>query len=989
MPNIHKNLKELAFEEHIETELLRLHSFRKRNAETDYDKITTFDKVILFEFLRATQPEKVARLEELYGDAFEDRVVRRIDDEIGNRGIIEALRKGVEEGPVRLELLFLQPSTALNPDVERLYRANIFSVTRQVKFSQTTEQSIDMLLSVNGLPIITAELKNEITGQNVQNAMRQYRTDRDPREKLFSFKRCIAHFAVDTSEAYVSTKLEEERTFFLPFNKGFELGAGNPPVEGKHKTHYLWEELWSPDALSGLVQSFVHAYEEVREDRTGREYRVGVQLFPRYHQWRAVLDMLSSSRTIGSGKNYLIQHSAGSGKSLTIAWLAYGLADLHNERDEKVYDTVIVLTDRRVLDKQLRNTIKALEAKQGVLVTVGDRDTSAKLREALETGAKIITSTIQKFPVIVDTIGAVPSKKFALIVDEAHSSQSGETVRAVQEVLGDGESEDWLEEQLLSRKQPGNLSYFAFTATPRKETIEKFGEKRADGSFAPFSLYSMKQAIEEKFILDVLTNYTTYKTYFKLLNKLADDPTVPRGRALSAILDHVSLHPETLHDKIEVIMTHFEQTVRDLLRGDSKAMIVTNSRKGAVLYKLALDAYLRERNFPYKTLAAFTDTVDIDGVPYTETSINGGIPEDNTAREFKKPEYRFLIVAEKYQTGFDEPFLCAMYVDKHLSGVQAVQTLSRLNRTARDKEDVYVLDFVNEVKEIQLAFEPYYTSTILSEGTDINSLNGFRTALFNVYKFDDATLDGFINLIDPDAEEIHPKANAYLDGLAQRIVETLPRKSKDEVVGEEDEYGKFLSIGNVYVKRYPYLAQVVGYSDIKHEKLFLLMKYLLKKLPKDKRRPLIEIVKYLDMNSMRVVRRLKASISLTVEPGDLKKEEIIPGAPPEEAVGPLSELLDDVNKRWGVEFGKEQQETLSTMGEELASDDELQNVVTNNVRQNASIHFEKVFEEKVDDQFDADRKLWEQLRNNKELNDYIQRKMFRIVADKIFALREQ
>lgn len=984
MANIHKNLKEFAFEEHIEAELARLHGFRKRNAETDYDKATTFDKELLFEFLRASQGDKLARLEDIYGDALEERVVRRIDEEIAKRGVIDVLRKGVEEGPVRLEFIFLKPTTTLNPDVERLYRTNIFSITRQVKFSQNTEQSIDMVIFVNGLPIITAELKNEITSQNVQHAMRQYRNDRDPREKLFSFKRCIAHFAVDTSEAFVTTHLKEDRTFFLPFNKGFELGAGNPSAEGKHKTHYLWEELWSPEALCALVQSFVHAYKEVKEDRNGREYTEETQLFPRYHQWRAVLDILSNSREVGAGKNYLIQHSAGSGKSLTIAWLAYGLAELHNERDEKVYDTVIVLTDRRVLDKQLRNTIKGLEAKEGVLLTVGDKDTSAKLREGLEQGAKIITSTIQKFPVIVDTIGEIPAKRFALIVDEAHSSQSGETVRAVQEVLGDEEGEDWLEEQLLSRKQPGNLSYFAFTATPKRETIERFGEKRSDGSFAPFSLYSMKQAIEEKFIIDVLTNYTTYKTYFKLLKKLVDDPTVPRGRALSAILQHVSLHPETLNDKIEIIMGHFEQTVRDLLRGDSKAMIVTNSRKAAVLYKLALDAYLREHNFPYKTLAAFTDTVDIDGVPYTETSINDGIPEDNTAREFKKPEYRFLIVAEKYQTGFDEPFLCAMYVDKHLSGVQAVQTLSRLNRTTRDKEEVHVLDFVNEAEEIRLAFEPYYASTILSEGTDINSLNDFRSALFEVYKLETAVLDGFIELVDPEADEIHARANAYLDDIANRIVETLPRKDDEN----EDEYGKFLSIGNVYVKRYPYLAQVIGYSDVSHEKLYLFLKYLLKKLPKDPRKPLIEIVKYIDMNSVRVVRKLKASIALTVEPGDLAEEEVIPGAPPEEVEGPLSELLDDVNKRWGVEFGKEQQETLSTMGEELASNGELQDVVANNVRQNASIHFEKVFEEKVDDQFDADRKLWEQLRNNRELNEYIQKKMFRYVSDKILALRE-
>ncbi len=986
MPKIHKNLKEIAFEEHIEKELVHMHGFRKRNAETDYDKVTALDHALLFEFLRATQADKLARLEETYGDALELRLVRRIDEEITKRGVIDVLRKGVEEGPVRLELMFFRPVASLNPDIEKLFRSNIFSVVRQVKFSQTTEQSVDMVIFINGIPIFTAELKNELTGQNAHHAMRQYRTDRDPREKLLSFKRCVAHFAVDTSEAYVTTELKEERTFFLPFNKGFENGGGNPPVEGKHKTHYLWEETWAPEALADLLQSFVHAYEEIREDRRGKEYRQQVQLFPRYHQWRAVLDLLAVASKVGAGRNYLIQHSAGSGKSLTIAWLAYRLADLHTAGNEKKYDTVIVLTDRRILDKQLRNTIKALEAKPGVLVAAGEDN--MRLKDALESGAKIITTTIQKFPFVEDVVAKLSAKKFALIVDEAHSSQSGELRRTVQETLGDYDEEEWLLRQLASRKQPKNISYFAFTATPRHETLERFGEKRPDGSFKPFSLYSMKQAVEEGFILDVLTNYTTYRTYFKLLKKVGEDPTVPRARALSAILRYVKLHDTTLEQKIEIIMAHFEQTVRDLLRGEAKTMIVTNSREAAVRYKLALDRYLRERNLPYKTLAAFTDSIEIDGQSYTETSINDGVPEDNTANEFKKPDYRFLIVAEKYQTGFDEPFLCAMYVDKRLSGVQAVQTLSRLNRTARDKDGVYVLDFINEIDEIKQAFEPYYTSTIISEGTDINALNDLRGALFAVYPLDDEVLDGFVTLIDPDAEEIHEQANSFLDDIAKKIIAELPRGNKNDVI-EEDQYGEFLSIGNMYLKRYPYLAQVLGYSDMAHEKLYLLLKYLLKKLPKDPKTPLIEILKYVDMDSVRVVRKLKTSIALSPEGGDVREEEVVPGTPFEEKEDPLSQIIQDVNKRWGVDFGPEQQKTLNTMSEELASDETLQNVLTNNVKQNAGIHFEGVFEDKVDDQFEADRKLWEQLRNNAELNKYIEKKMFKYVADKILASREE
>ena len=823
MPNSHKNLKESAFEEHIEKELARTHKYRKRNTETDYDKVTTFDRELLFEFLRATQGEKMARLGEIYGDTLETRLLRRIDEKITEHGVISILRKGVDEGPVHFDLMFFRPASGLNPEIEKLFHANIFSVMRQVQFSQMTEQSVDMAVFVNGIPVFTAELKNELTGQNVEHAKRQYMTDRDPREKLFSFKRCVAHFVVDTNEVFVTTELKEWQTRFLPFNKGFENGAGNPPTEEKHKTHYLWKEVWSPEALADLLQSFIHAYEEIREDRRGKEYKVQVQLFPRYHQWRAVLDLLAASRDQGIGRNYLIQHSAGSGKSLTIAWLAYRLSELFGTDNEKIYDTIIVLTDRRILDKQLRNTIKALEATPGILVAAGEDNT--RLKDALNSNAKIITTTIQKFPFVQDVVVNLAAKEFALIVDEAHSSQSGEMRRSVQETLGDYDEEEWLLRQMAARRQPSNISYFAFTATPRHETLERFGEKRPEGGYRAFSEYSMKQAIEEGFIVDVLTNYTTYRTYFKLLKKVGEDPTVPRSRALTAILRYVNLHETTLEQKIEIIMAHFEQTVRDMLRGEAKAMIVTPSRKAAVLYKLALDNYLRKNNFPYKTLAAFTDTIEIDGYPYTETSINDGVPEEHTAREFKKPDFRFLIVAEKYQTGFDEPFLCAMYVDKRLSGVQAVQTLSRLNRTARDKDQVYVLDFVNEVAEIKEAFEPYYTTTIISEGTDINALNDLRTALFAVYQIGEEVLDEFVSLIDPDAEEIHERANSFLDNLAIEIIDELPHDSSGDIL-EEDKYGEFLSVGNMYLKRYPYLAQVLGYSDLKHEKLYLLLKYL-------------------------------------------------------------------------------------------------------------------------------------------------------------------
>jgi type I restriction enzyme R subunit len=989
MANTHKNLKEEAFEVHIKDQLVE-QGYRERHADASYDAGYALDPELLFEFLYATQSQGMKRLEEMHGSSLKDRILRRVDAELTARGLVDVLRKGFEEGPVHLQLICFRPVTSLNSEVAELYKKNIWSVMRQVKFSKETEQSLDLALFVNGLPIVTAELKNEITGQNVRHAMRQYRTDRSPDEKLFSFRRCAAHFAVDTSEVYLTTHLKEDRTFFLPFNRGDDNGAGNPAVESKHKTFYLWEEVWSPDNLSDLLQFFVHAFNEIREDRTGKTYTLPVQVFPRYHQWRTVIELLRSSRDNGAGSNYLIQHSAGSGKSMTIAWLAYRLAELHNSQDEKVFDTVLVLTDRRVLDKQLRDTVSSFGSVPGVLLTVGDQDTSAKLKEGLEGGAKIITTTIQKFPVIVDAISSMTGKKFALIVDEAHSSQSGETARAIHEVIGESEEdvEDWLLKQMNSRRQPSNLSYYAFTATPKHETLERFGEKEKDGSFCPFSLYSMRQAIDEGFILDVLSNYSTYKTYFSLVKNAVNDPMVPRSQALSTILRHVNLHDETIDQKVEVVISHFDLTVSGLLGGESKAMIVTSSREAAARYKLALDHYLREHNYPYKTLAAFTDSIEIDGQSYTETSINDGIPESNTAREFKKPEYRFLIVAEKYQTGFDEPYLCAMYVDKHLSGVGAVQTLSRLNRTTREKDDVFVLDFVNETDDIKKAFEPYYTTTILSEGTDINTLNDLRRELFVLYPIPDAGLDVFVGLIDPEAEDIHEETNAFLDELANRISSTLSHGTNPEAgILEENQYGAYLAIASSYVRRYPFVAQVLGYSDVSHEKLYLLLKYLLKKLPRDPRQSLADILQYLDLKSVRVVKKIKTHILLDAGAGDVRTVDPIPGAPMQETEDILSKLIQDVNKKWGVDFGLEQQETLTSMSTELAGNDELQNVVTNNTKQNAAVHFGSIFEEKVDDQFEGDRKLWEQLTNNKDLRGYIERKMFTLVFEKILKNR--
>jgi type I restriction enzyme R subunit len=533
--------------------------------------------------------------------------------------------------------------------------------------------------------------------------------------------------------------------------------------------------------------------------------------------------------------------------------------------------------------------------------------------------------------------------------------------------------EDWILKQVESRRQPENLSYFAFTATPKPQTIERFGTKQSDGSYRPFSLYSMKQAIDEHFILDVLKNYTTYKTYFKIIQADKEDPEVPRNRALSTIIRYVNLHEVTIEQKVEIMVAHFENTVRDLMDGRSKTMVVTRSRESAVRYKLAFDTYLKEKGYAYKTLVAFTDSIKIDGTSHTETSMNGGIPESNTAEEFKKPQYKFLIVAEKYQTGFDQPLLCAMYVDKTLSGVQAVQTLSRLNRTASDKNDVFVLDFVNNTDDIKDAFDPYYTTTILSEGTDVNTLNDLRRDIFNLYKIPAEALDEFALLLSKNNENIHDSANGLLD----KFVDDITRL-------DEEAYIKFKSKIYHYTKSYPFISQILNYSDVSHEKLYLFLKYLIKKLPKDTTGGPLDILDLIDLEDIRVVKKIVGSIPL--DEGESDIVEIVDGGTGEkieEDIDVLSEVIKAVNKQWGAEFGEKQQETLTKMAEDLASDEEFEHVVKNSSKHGSSLKFEGAFKNKYDDQFENDYKLWEQLTNNPDLRKYVRTKMFDYVLEKM------
>jgi len=967
MANLKKNLNESAFEEHIEKILVKMHGYIFRKSE-NYNSGLAMDTELLMQFLKSTQAEKFKKLESLHGDRAKEKLLKRIDDEISKRGVLDILRKGVDQGSVHFDLMYFLPVSELNEDARKKYDKNIFSVMRQVYFSLDNSKSIDLGIFINGLPISTLELKNEITGQTVENAKRQYRTDRDKKEKLFSFKRCLAHFAVDTSEVFVTTKLANEKTFFLPFNRGDNGGKGNPIVEGKYKTFYLWEEVFAPDSWSDLIQNFITVIKEEKTDKNGRTYEEEVLIFPRFHQRDVVLGLSKSIKKEKIGKNYLIQHSAGSGKSMTIAWTAYRLAQLHDEKNEKIFDSVFVVTDRRALDKQLRETVETFKPVEGFLYSVKeDRGAkTAQLTEAIESGARVITTTIHVFPYVAGVIGDFPGKRFAILVDEAHSSQGGETSRALNEVLQDESDEDFILKQLESREQGKNISYFAFTATPRQETLERFGEKTLEG-FVPFSLYSMRQAIEEGFILDVLKNYTTYKQYFKILKKIEDNPELPRARALSAIRRYIRIHPETISQKVEIIIEHFNLTIASLLSGKAKAMIVTNSRESAVRYKLAVDKFLTEQNLPYKSLVAFSGELKIDGISYTESGMNE-VPEIQTIEEFKKPEYKFLIVANKHQTGFDQPLLCGMYVDKILSGVNAVQTLSRLNRMYKGKSDVFVLDFANTTKDIKDAFDDYYTTTILSEGLDINIINDIVTEIDMIYRIGRDILNEFIeNIQVKDEKQMHQLINSQLD----KIVEDVLRLDDEEII-------KIRSKMSFFIKLYPYAESVFGYKNERHEKLYWFIKYFLKKLPREKRAPL-NISNFLDAENIKIIlKERERNVGLSREDSDIyEKQEIPEGGNNEDTIDSLEEIIRKANEEWGAEFGKEQVKTLEKMQTDFKENKDLQNTinVNKNRKRVVSVKFEDVFDKKLNEQYDFDKLLWKTISSNKELKTFVRSKM--------------
>ncbi len=943
-----------------------------RRLPEEYDRKLCLIPRDLLDFVLATQPKTWARYQEHYGASVKEQFASRVAKEIERRGALDVLRKGVKDRGCKFELAYFRPSSGLNEELKALYQGNIFSVVRQLRYSQKNENSLDLCLFLNGIPVFAAELKTPFTGQSVQNAIKQYQFDRDPREPFFSFGRCLAYFAVDPDLVYVTTELAGPRTRFLPFNRGKFGGAGNPeasPTQGKYATGYLWDRVWAPDSVLNLIQHFIHTFDEIDEDgkKTGRRHLI----FPRYHQLDAVRGLVQDAQAQGIGQRYLIQHSAGSGKSNSIAWLAHQLSVLHGAQDERIFDSIVVITDRRVLDRQLQNTVLQFQQTAGVVENIDT--TSRQLKAALESGKTIIVTTLQKFPVIADEIGALPAQRFAVIIDEAHSSQSGEGKKYLNTVLSAGsleeaevadatdpeDTEDRILMEMAKRGPLPNVSTFAFTATPKPKTLELFGVPQKDGSFDAFSTYSMRQAIEERFILDVLENYTTYHTYWRLQKIIEEDPRYEKGKASYLLKAFVDLHEHAIAQKVEIMAEHFHDQVAHRIGGKAKAMIVTRSRLHAVRYSLALDAYLQENGYPYKALVAFSGTVHDEGKNYTEAGMNG-LPEAQTARTFDTSPYRFLVVANKFQTGFDQPFLHTMYVDKKLGGVNAVQTLSRLNRIHPEKSETTVLDFTNEADGIKESFDPYYETTILSEGTDPNLLYDGERRLLEFGVFDEADVVAFAKLyFDPDATQ------AQLYAALKPIVDRVSDR-------DEDERRDFRKMVGEYVRLYSFLSQILTFQDADLERMYVFCRLLRRYLPVDPVELPKEVQENIDVESYRIQETFKGKIQLDRGTGPLDpQKQKTPGTETPDPLEPLSQIIRELNERFGTNFTEKDKVSLKGLEERLAGNEALAASLKANTEENARLTFDHVVKDQLQDMVDTNFELYKRVTDDPQFSKFL------------------
>ena len=936
---------ENAFETAIEHSLISAGGYRKGDP-TQFSATHGLTPALILEFLKDSQPKEWARLETIHGATAPAKIIALIVKELDNRGTLDVLRHGIVDHGVKLRLAFFKPATSLNPEAQTLYDKNILTITRQVHHSVANPAlSLDVLLSVNGLPVATAELKTPFTSQTVEHAKWQYRNDRNPNDPVLRFRtRCLVHFAVDPDLVFMTTRLVGKSTFFLPFNKG----AGNPINPDGYKTAYLWEDVWARDRWLDILSRFVH-YQRIT-DRDGK-VKEGI-IFPRFHQLDAVTKVLADVRDNGVGQNYLIEHSAGSGKSNSIAWLAHRLSNLHGADDNPVFSSVIVITDRLVLDKQLQDTIYQFDHKQGVVKKI-DSD-STQLADALNAGTPIIISTIQKFSFILDKVAASGSRKYAVIVDEAHQSQTGSSATKLKQALAassleaaekaEADDDEDAEEQVLkairSKGRQPNISFFAFTATPKKKTVELFGTIGADGLPRAFHLYSMRQAIEEKFILDVLKNYVTYSTYYRFEKAMADDPEVDKSKAKRALAQYASLHPHNLAQKAEVMIEHYRAHTRHKIGGRGKAMVVTRSRLHAVRYKKAFEEVIAAKGYSdLGVLVAFSGTVNDDGAEVTEVGMNG-FPETELPDRFDGKDYHVLIVAEKYQTGFDQPLLHTMFVDKKLKDLKAVQTLSRLNRTCAGKEDTFVLDFENKAEEIREAFKPYYEQPEIDEPTDPNQLYLLKTQLdaFQFY-WGQEVLDFAKVFYKPLAKQ----SPASDQGKLHAIIDYGVQRFKDEP--DEDRQEEFRHLADTYLRLYGFVSQIMPWEDADLERLYSYLRLMRTKLPRREGGGMLDLEDDVNLAFYRLTRTFEGSVSLTAGDTGVLSGPTGVGTTKggEDALSPLSQVITLINDKFGTDFNENDKLFWDQVNNDLAEDDAL----TEQARTNDLENFRHAFDSKA------------------------------------------
>ncbi|GHU40468.1 type I restriction endonuclease subunit R [Spirochaetia bacterium] len=1001
-------LKEKQFEADIESSLLSSGGYTKGNPK-QFDRKRALDTSTFISFIQTTQPKQWQKYAAIYGNDSAESLINRFCKEVKQIGLLKVLRTGLRDRGIQFNFVYWKPETGINETTAALYNSNIFHCTRQLHYSVLNENSIDIVLFLNGIPVVSMELKDQFAGQNVDNAIRQYKFDRASKDAIFEFKnRVLVHFAVDLSDVYMTTRLLGEKTYFMPFNQGSNGagnvgGKGNPPNPNGYQTSYLWEQALQKDSLLEILHKYMHLQIEERIDfKTKAKDIKETMIFPRYHQLDAVAKLLKEVKADGPGHNYLIQHSAESGKSNSIAWLAHRLSGLHDAQDNKIFNSVIVVTDRRVLDSQLQDTVYQFDHVEGVVKKI-DKD-SAQLRDAINANTPIIISTLQKFPVIFNTVNG-NNKSFAVIVDEAHSSQHGNAAKKLKEALADTEEilaeyakmendaenaipdeDEKIVNELATQGQQKNLSFFAFTATPKEKTLQMFGTKGVDGKYRAFHIYSMRQAIEEKFILDVLQNYMTYNMYYKIIKNIPDDPTLDTDRGIKAIKKYQTLHPHNIAQKAEIMIEHFRANTMRQIGGiepkvRAKAMVVTASRLHAVRYCLEFRKQITMKGYTdISALVAFSDEIKDGKETYTEESLNKTskgetIKQDQLRSYFHTDDYNVLIVAEKYQTGFDEPYLHTMFVDKNLSGVKAVQTLSRVNRTMQGKNSTFILDFVNTAEDMKKSFEPYYEAAILEEETDPNVLYQLKNTLDGYRVYSNNEVQRFADVFYHSDEKIAVGLPAQ-GILAQVLTPAIDRyKALDRET--KDIFSKTLSR---FVRIYSFVTQVYRMFDKDLHKFSQYAKFLLKFLPtKDVDR--VSVDDKILMEYYRLEKNFDGSIALkSTETGfsPIKGEA---GAKKEKKET-LSKIIDDVNKRFGTNF-TEQDKILEQMQNDFVKDPKWSGFAASNDYSTFRLLAKKGFKDIAAQRYVENDSFFMRIFDDTEFGEYIMDRFIERLYDKL------